>query len=458
MDPAAYRSLAAAPDSPPSPPRYRSLGAGELQDRFFTAPSGTEPRWGFNAHEKKWKRPVDVVLCLDVTGSMDSYLHRVKKTISTVAAQLNDVEHYNVRFGMVAYRDHPQHDYQDAFVTKTYKLTEKMNDLQKYLSEVSAKGGGDGPEAVEAGLAATLDLDWRADAAKMCFLIGDAPPHGLGEVEDAFPRGIPHMDPFVVLDKMAARGITIYAVGCEDVLSEAYHHGTDFWIAAAKKTGGRAIALRSAGTLDAVILGGIMEEMDLLLVRPYVKDWVMEVRAQQRNGLDLDPEDFMDMAFRSLLAAVPANSRCLKAATLASKTSPYACEAKTLAEARQWLCDAKFLTPLGAKRSVEAQGGAAVGVAVDNEDMATQELPLSEEEWFDDGNGGGGGGGGGDGGDDDDDNGRTHRVPFPMDTVWPRDPKGTIEPASVGVEEAELSQDQFARLFQQLVNTKQIEA
>ena len=45
-----------------------------------------------------------------------------------------------------------------------------------------------------------------------------------------------------------------------------------------------------------------------------------------------------------------------------------------------------------------------------------------------------------------------------MDTVWPRDPKGTIEPASVGVEEAELSQDQFARLFQQLVNTKQIEA
>lgn len=47
------------------------------------------------------------------------------------------------------------------------------------LTDRLAAGGGDGPEAVTSGLAATLtDLQWRKDAAKMVVLIADAPPHG----------------------------------------------------------------------------------------------------------------------------------------------------------------------------------------------------------------------------------------------------------------------------------------
>ena len=43
----------------------------------------------------------------------------------------------------------------------------------------TAKGGGDGPEAVTAGMAASLtNLQWRRNAAKMVVLIADAPPHG----------------------------------------------------------------------------------------------------------------------------------------------------------------------------------------------------------------------------------------------------------------------------------------
>lgn len=42
-----------------------------------------------------------------------------------------------------------------------------------------ASGGGDGPEAVTAGLARCLtELVWRPHAAKMVVLIADAPPHG----------------------------------------------------------------------------------------------------------------------------------------------------------------------------------------------------------------------------------------------------------------------------------------
>ena len=43
----------------------------------------------------------------------------------------------------------------------------------------TAAGGGDGPEAVTAGMAASMtELEWRKEAAKMVVLIADAPPHG----------------------------------------------------------------------------------------------------------------------------------------------------------------------------------------------------------------------------------------------------------------------------------------
>ena len=42
-----------------------------------------------------------------------------------------------------------------------------------------AAGGGDGPEAVTAGMVGALtELEWRRGAAKMVVLIADAPPHG----------------------------------------------------------------------------------------------------------------------------------------------------------------------------------------------------------------------------------------------------------------------------------------
>jgi hypothetical protein len=58
--------------------------------------------------------------------------------------------------------------------------------MQKNLSSLVAAGGGDGPEAQTAAMAAALDLDWAEGAIKMVVLITDSPPHGLGEEGDGF--------------------------------------------------------------------------------------------------------------------------------------------------------------------------------------------------------------------------------------------------------------------------------
>jgi hypothetical protein len=40
------------------------------------------------------------------------------------------------------------------------------------------------------GLQAALKLNWREKSTKICVLISDAPPHGLGDYSDGFPNGI----------------------------------------------------------------------------------------------------------------------------------------------------------------------------------------------------------------------------------------------------------------------------
>lgn len=61
-----------------------------------------------------------------------------------------------------------------------------------------ASGGGDGPEAVTAGMAATLtELEWRREASKMVVLVADAPPHG----ELAYRRKVTKLTCIQVLER-----------------------------------------------------------------------------------------------------------------------------------------------------------------------------------------------------------------------------------------------------------------
>jgi len=109
---------------------------------------------------------------------------------------------------IVAYRDHPGQD--NSYVTKTLPFTSNTHELHHFLDNLRAGGGGDGPEAVIAGMAVALgDLEWRRNAAKMIVIITDAPPHGIGESGDGFPRGEPGgWDGLVLARNMAARGIS----------------------------------------------------------------------------------------------------------------------------------------------------------------------------------------------------------------------------------------------------------
>jgi hypothetical protein len=128
----------------------------------------------------------DLVFVQDCTGSQGSYISSATKNIQLIcenifqSGKLQSRE--DMRVGLVAYRDHPPQDH--TYVTRNFGFSSDIDKVHRDLSSLYASGGGDGPEAVTAGLAEALKMDWREQASKMIVLIADAPPHGIGEYGD----------------------------------------------------------------------------------------------------------------------------------------------------------------------------------------------------------------------------------------------------------------------------------
>ena len=125
------------------------------------------------------KHQIDVVFAVDTTGSMGSLIEGAKRTVWSIANHIRKTDdNAELRIGLVAYRD-----VGDDYVTKEFALTTDLDAVFAELSSYRAQGGGDTPEDVDAALDVTLHkMQWRDDAKKLVFLVGDAPPASRGDV------------------------------------------------------------------------------------------------------------------------------------------------------------------------------------------------------------------------------------------------------------------------------------
>lgn len=128
-----------------------------------------------------------MVFLQDTTGSQGPYIQSARKAIRDICDKISassELSNDQIRFGLIAFRDHPPQD--NTYVIRSFGFTTDVNVMQNNLSSLIASGGGDGPEAQTAAIAAALEMEWAENAVKMVVLITDAPPHGLGEVGDGF--------------------------------------------------------------------------------------------------------------------------------------------------------------------------------------------------------------------------------------------------------------------------------
>ena len=119
---------------------------------------------------------VEVVFCLDTTGSMGGLISAAKQKIWAISNQIaSGTPTPNVKIGLVAFRDRG-----DAYITKIIDLTDDLDAIHGQLMSFQAQGGGDFPESVNQALHESVTkITWSKDkkTLKMIFLVGDAPPH-----------------------------------------------------------------------------------------------------------------------------------------------------------------------------------------------------------------------------------------------------------------------------------------
>lgn len=230
--------------------------------------------------------PIDIVFCIDVTGSMSD-------DIAEVIASANDMlfttsmQTSNFRFGFVCFRD----IYDDsvpfermAFSDDYYTIQSNINVLQGMVY-----GGGDYPESVYEGLSLAYNMPFREDADHSVILMGDAPPKVGGgsravgtratydnvtQAEiDALIADPPTMESLVELSK--EKSISVYSVvvgnwGSSDVATtEAFEN-------ISAQTGGKRFDAEDASAVPDVLMSVISTAID---------------KAEDEQGDDDDDDD-----------------------------------------------------------------------------------------------------------------------------------------------------------------------
>ncbi len=152
---------------------------------------------------------VDMVFCIDATGSMEDISGSQTKIINVV--KQNAVHFYDdvmkkmqgknkvirqIRVRIVAFRDYLADGNNAMLVTDFFLLPQQSKEFEACVNSIHADGGGDIPEDGLEALAYAIKSAWTMDTAKKRHVIvlwTDAGAHdiGFGKHAPNYPKGMP---------------------------------------------------------------------------------------------------------------------------------------------------------------------------------------------------------------------------------------------------------------------------
>lgn len=203
-----------------------ALAAGTLAAaETASAPAATRPR-------------VEVVFCLDTTGSMGGLLAGAQAKIWSIVNGIATAKPVpEIKVGLVGYRDRG-----DAYITQLTDLTADLDAIHTKLFGLQAGGGGDGPESVNQALhEAVHKMSWSPKGPKVyrvIFLVGDAEPHM------DYPQDILYPD---ICKQAVERDIVVNTIRCGDDAGCGKH-----WQQIADRAEGRFTTVAQSGGVQVV--------------------------------------------------------------------------------------------------------------------------------------------------------------------------------------------------------------
>lgn len=117
---------------------------------------------------------LEIMFVIDTTGSMGDELNYLKGEIKDVISKVKVANPTtDVTVALLFYRDKG-----DEYVTRYFNFTSNIDNVKTNISNQSANGGGDYPEAVHTALSEAVSKQWSSgNSTKLIIHVLDAPPH-----------------------------------------------------------------------------------------------------------------------------------------------------------------------------------------------------------------------------------------------------------------------------------------
>jgi hypothetical protein len=170
---------------------------GRIKDEYVTGKAAMPPAFA---------RPVEIVICLDVTGSMRGIIDDLKTNLSTLHENISQeykrrgITIYDIGIKIVAFRDFYADGDAAIQITPFFNLPNENIRYQATIASFVADGGGDTPETSLEGLALGIMSEWdrSGNRNQLVVLITDAPPHPLERDLNNKPANYPNNIPLTM--------------------------------------------------------------------------------------------------------------------------------------------------------------------------------------------------------------------------------------------------------------------
>ena len=144
---------------------------------------------------------VDIVMCIDATGSMAPIINKVKENAMSFyqrfvdSMEENDKEVSTLRIKVIVFRDY-MCDSEPMVESSFFILPDQNAAFKSFVNNIEACGGGDKPENALEAIALALKSNWTTAGSNRrhaILVFTDAPALALGERADSpnYPSGLP---------------------------------------------------------------------------------------------------------------------------------------------------------------------------------------------------------------------------------------------------------------------------
>jgi hypothetical protein len=120
---------------------------------------------------------VDIVLCIDQTGSMEPIMNQVKERALSFHKDFRrelesmDKNVDTLRVRVIGFRDYQYNDYPPMEISEFFELPDKESQFSSFANNLEAAGGGDEPESGLEALAFAIKSDWNTRSVKKRHII-----------------------------------------------------------------------------------------------------------------------------------------------------------------------------------------------------------------------------------------------------------------------------------------------